>query len=324
MNRPRVRASVAGGTPCGGQTDSISWFGAAAPLSREDARSSRSDSVAGWPPAGLCQLSSFVSGRGCKARRYRGLSWFMLDTQCPPDEGTPVARRRGKTIEDRAKQVRATGARLSAAKQALRDSLIVQRKAQNWPLEAIAAEAKVTVRTVSRVLEQREAVGEALLDRDPIDVVKQMAAQFEASIGDFEAMAYAYGETHPLGRRRGKEGRRPGPREAHHAPTGHRADAPGPRRARGPHGHEGAGERDGGRRPGLQARRGRRRPRRGDVHARAWARALLASAREAHDVAVDPRRTERSMFSRRVPAAPRLQRTSSHARSKTSLPRTLL
>jgi len=108
-----------------------------------------------------------------------------------------VARRRGKTIEDRAKQVRATGARLSAAKQALRDSLIVQRKAQNWPLEAIAAEAKVTVRTVSRVLEQREAVGEALLDRDPIDVVKQMAAQFEASIGDFEAMAYAYGETHP-------------------------------------------------------------------------------------------------------------------------------
>lgn len=105
--------------------------------------------------------------------------------------------RRGKTIEDRAKQVRATGARLPAAKQALRDSLIVARRAQGWHLDAIAAEAGVNERTVRRVLADREAVGEALLDRDPIDVVRQMAAQLQASVADFEAMASAYSDVNP-------------------------------------------------------------------------------------------------------------------------------
>ena len=108
-----------------------------------------------------------------------------------------MVQRRGKTIEDRAKQVRATGARLSAAKQALRDSLIVARRAQEWHLDAIAAEAGVNERTVRRVLAEREAVGEALLDRDPIDVVRQMAAQLQASVADFEAMASAYSEVNP-------------------------------------------------------------------------------------------------------------------------------
>ena len=108
-----------------------------------------------------------------------------------------MVQRRGKTIEDRAKQVRATGARLSAAKQALRDSLIVARRAQEWHLDAIAAEAGVNERTVRRVLAERKAVGEALLDRDPIDVVRQMAAQLQASVSDFEAMASAYADVNP-------------------------------------------------------------------------------------------------------------------------------
>ncbi len=58
-------------------------------------------------------------------------------------------------------------------------------------------EAGVTERQVLRVLADRQALGQALLDRDPIDVVKRMATQLQASVGDFEAMAYAYGETHP-------------------------------------------------------------------------------------------------------------------------------
>jgi len=104
---------------------------------------------------------------------------------------------RGKSIAKRATDAKAKGARPGSARQGLRDTLVVQRKAQGWHLETIAVEAGITVRQVSRVLREREAVGQALLDRDPIDVVKQMATQLEASIGDFEAMAYAYGETHP-------------------------------------------------------------------------------------------------------------------------------
>jgi len=103
----------------------------------------------------------------------------------------------GTTVEDRAMQAGATGARLSAAKQALRDSLMVTRKAQGWHIEAIAAEGGVNARTVHRVLAERRAVGEFILDRDPIDVVKALAEQFAASIADYEAMASAYAGVHP-------------------------------------------------------------------------------------------------------------------------------
>ena len=111
--------------------------------------------------------------------------------------GTPLARRSDKTIEERAKQAGATGPRLTAAKQGLRDSMIVARRAQGCHLDAIAAEAGVNERTVRRVLAERQAVGEALLDRDPIDVTKQLVAQLEASAADFEAMASAYADTNP-------------------------------------------------------------------------------------------------------------------------------
>jgi AcrR family transcriptional regulator len=104
---------------------------------------------------------------------------------------------KGKSIAKRAEEVGAKGRRLSSAKQALRDTLIVTRKAQDWPIAAIATEAGVSVRTVHTVLREREQMGQDLLARDPIDVVKTMATQLQGSIGDFEAMAYAYGETHP-------------------------------------------------------------------------------------------------------------------------------
>jgi hypothetical protein len=91
---------------------------------------------------------------------------------------------RGKSIEQRAKRAGAKGKRIGTAKQALRDTLIVTRKAQDWPIESIAAEAGIGVRAVHRVLSEREAVGEALLDRDPIDVVKQIATQLQGSIRD--------------------------------------------------------------------------------------------------------------------------------------------
>ncbi len=84
----------------------------------------------------------------------------------------------------------------------------MQRKAQGWSIEAIAAEAGIAVRTVHDVLAQREAIGQALLDREPIDIVKRLATQFEASVGDFEAMASAYADTNPnaaIGTKRGAD-----------------------------------------------------------------------------------------------------------------------
>ena len=99
-----------------------------------------------------------------------------------------MADRKGKSIEDRAKEAEATGPRLPAPKQALRDSLIVRRRAQGWEVEAIASEADVSARTVHRVIAERASVGEALTDRDPIDVVKQIVVQCQKDAEDFEEL----------------------------------------------------------------------------------------------------------------------------------------
>jgi hypothetical protein len=47
---------------------------------------------------------------------------------------------RGKSIEQRAKRAGAKGKGIGTAKQALRDTLIVTRKAQDWPIESIAGQ----------------------------------------------------------------------------------------------------------------------------------------------------------------------------------------
>ena len=115
---------------------------------------------------------------------------------------------RKRSIEKRAEEAKAQGARLTAAKQSLRDSLMVQRSTQGWTQAAIAAEAEVSERTVKRVIAERQAIGEALLDRDPIDVVRDLATQWEGSIADMEAMASAYVEDNPavaLGAKKGAD-----------------------------------------------------------------------------------------------------------------------
>lgn len=66
---------------------------------------------------------------------------------------------RKKSVEQRAKEAGASGRRLSAAKQTLRDSRIVQRKAQGWPIDAIAAEAEIS----SPLIVQYGAIGAGVL-----------------------------------------------------------------------------------------------------------------------------------------------------------------
>lgn len=90
-----------------------------------------------------------------------------------------------------AKKAGAKGSRLSAAKQQLRDSLIMARKAQGLSNRVIAAEAGVTERTVERILADRRGVGSPL-DDAPGKLLDELATGFRLSIGDFEAMALAW------------------------------------------------------------------------------------------------------------------------------------
>lgn len=99
-----------------------------------------------------------------------------------------------------AKAAGAHGKRLPALKMALRDSLIVQRKAQLWTWETIAAEAGISVRRAQEVYEEATRKGGRVpnpLDADPMVLLEDLARGMQLSIGDFEAMASAFIDANP-------------------------------------------------------------------------------------------------------------------------------
>jgi hypothetical protein len=86
---------------------------------------------------------------------------------------------------------------LTTAQKSLRDTLIVQRKAQGWTWEEISAEIELSVSACKRAYKSKKAVLDDLLERDPIEVVKQVIEGFQTSIGDLEKMAVEYSGNHP-------------------------------------------------------------------------------------------------------------------------------
>lgn len=104
------------------------------------------------------------------------------------------AKRIADAAAKAAKGAGATGRRLGSAKQQLRDSMIVARKAQGLSNAMIASEARVTERTVERVLADRRGV-RSPLDESPMQLLEELAVGFRLAIGDYEAMALAWFET---------------------------------------------------------------------------------------------------------------------------------
>jgi AraC-like DNA-binding protein len=122
-------------------------------------------------------------------------------------DGKPDGRRRkptakrgaGKAAEKTARTAKAAGAtgrRLPAAKQRLRDSMIAARAAQGWTNKLIAAEAKVSEGTVERVLRD-QGKAPSPLEQSPVKIVNDLLQGLAQSVGDFEAMSAAYVEVHP-------------------------------------------------------------------------------------------------------------------------------
>jgi len=101
-----------------------------------------------------------------------------------------------REAKKRVDEADARGARLTAGKQALRDSLIVARRAQDWTWEMIAVEAGVSVRQAQKVFKDAKGL-RSPLDDSPMKVLEDLATGFKLSIGDFEAMAFANAETNP-------------------------------------------------------------------------------------------------------------------------------
>lgn len=120
----------------------------------------------------------------------------------PNTKARRKATARGKVADKankaakKAKAIGATGRHLGAVKQSYRDSAIVARVAQGVRYDVIAAEMKVSVRTVEAVVAATRKV-RSPLERTPGELLEDLARGFELSIGDFEAMAALYVEGSP-------------------------------------------------------------------------------------------------------------------------------
>jgi hypothetical protein len=90
-----------------------------------------------------------------------------------------------------------SGKRLPSGAMYLRDALIVQRHAQGWPWEAIAAEAGISVTAAKEAAKRRREQAPLALKADPLKVVEDIMLGLQTSIGDFEALAVRYQDAHP-------------------------------------------------------------------------------------------------------------------------------
>jgi hypothetical protein len=102
-------------------------------------------------------------------------------------------KKAGKRSAKRAKatKAKARGPRLTAAAQSIRDTLIVARKHQEWPWEAIAKEAGISVSATKKAYYSRRAASENLLEQDPIEIIRMLVEGLQLSIGDLEQLAVA-------------------------------------------------------------------------------------------------------------------------------------
>jgi hypothetical protein len=113
-------------------------------------------------------------------------------------KGVTTRRGQGKGKNDAAApSIPKGGHGLTNAEKSLRDSLILQRRAQRWTWEEISEEVGLSVSACKRAAKKKRETMMKLLDMDPIEVVKKIVEGFEASIGDLEAMAVEYASAHP-------------------------------------------------------------------------------------------------------------------------------
>lgn len=104
---------------------------------------------------------------------------------------------RGKSPGDGHSNGIPKGKNLTNAEKSLRDTLILQRRAQRWTWEEIAEEVGLSVSACKRAAKAKKETMLQILDMDPIEVVKKIIEGFEASIGDLEVMAVEYASAHP-------------------------------------------------------------------------------------------------------------------------------
>lgn len=108
----------------------------------------------------------------------------------------PTRRQAADRAGEVARKAGATGTGLSGARRALRDSLIIARRAQRVPWAEVAKEAGVSQRQAIRVVKDHAELKSAL-DETPMTLLENVVRGYERSIADFEGLALAYSEEAP-------------------------------------------------------------------------------------------------------------------------------
>lgn len=89
------------------------------------------------------------------------------------------------------------GKRLAPGDQAQRDILILQRRAQGWTWDAIAAAAGLTEKGAREAAERRRRETPLAMKSDPVQIVEDTMLGLQLSIGRFEEYAERWKDRHP-------------------------------------------------------------------------------------------------------------------------------
>lgn len=104
---------------------------------------------------------------------------------------TAYHRKKRRERAEKSKAVTKTGASLSAARRSLRDTQIVQRRIQDWPWDAVAKEAKLSVQATKEAHNRKIAEMRGILQQDPVVILEGLVNGLVASVGDLEQLAVA-------------------------------------------------------------------------------------------------------------------------------------
>lgn len=83
------------------------------------------------------------------------------------------------------------GPKLNSAERSVRDTLIVERRGQDWPWEAIAKEVGLTIKATKEAHERKLASLSSMIEMDAAKILERLMEGLQFSIGDLEQMAVA-------------------------------------------------------------------------------------------------------------------------------------
>ncbi|HEX7088686.1 MAG TPA: hypothetical protein VF192_01040 [Longimicrobiales bacterium] len=102
-----------------------------------------------------------------------------------------AATRKANAAKAKATKQGGKGARIGAARQAVRDDLMIARLAQGWTWPMVAEEAGLSVPGAKKAVAARREAAPMKLAMDPVKIVEQTMEGYVASIASFEALAVA-------------------------------------------------------------------------------------------------------------------------------------